>query len=61
MSPKEQYIDLCEARIEALEQEVNHLNNFIIREYSLRNISSETVLAMFNRYKKSLNEAQTEI
>ena len=53
--------DYTEARIEALEQEVNHLKNFIIREYSLRNISAETVLAMFNRYKKNLNEAQTEI
>ena len=58
MSAKEQYIDLCEARVEALEQEVNHLKNFIIREYSLRDIGAETVLAMFNAYKKALNETE---
>ena len=58
MSAKEQYIDLCEARVEALEQEVNHLKNFIIRDYSLRDISAETVLAMFNAYKKAINETQ---
>lgn len=50
--------DYTEARIEALEQEVNHLKNFIIRDYSLRDISAETVLAMFNRYKKNLNETE---
>lgn len=58
MSAKEQYIHLLEARLEALEQEVNHLKNFIIRDYSLRDISAETVLAMFNRYKKNLNETE---
>jgi len=58
MSAKDQYIDLCEARIEALETELNHLKNFIIRDYSLRDISAETVLAMFNAYKKALNETE---
>jgi len=58
MSVKEQYIQLLEARIEALETEINHLKNFIIRDYSLRDISAETVLAMFNAYKKALNETE---
>lgn len=58
MSSKDQYIQLLEARVEALEQEVNHLKNFIIRDYSLRDISAETVLAMFNAYKKALNETE---
>jgi hypothetical protein len=50
--------DYNEARIEALEQELNHLKNFIIRDYSLKDISAETVLAMFNAYKKALNETE---
>lgn len=58
MSAKDNYIDLCEARIEALEKEVNHLKNFIIRDYSLRDISSDTVLAMYEAYKKNNNEDQ---
>jgi len=58
MSAKDNYIDLCEARIEALEKEVNHLKNFIIRDYSLRDIGSDTVLAMYEAYKKNNNEDQ---
>jgi hypothetical protein len=50
--------DYNEARIEALEQELNHLKNFIIRDYSLKDISAETFLAMFNAYKKALNETE---
>lgn len=58
---KDQYLDLCEARVEALETELNHLKNFIIRDFSRREIDADSVLAMFNAYKKALNETQTEI
>lgn len=61
MSFKDQYLDLCEARVEALETELNHLKNFIIRDFSRREIDADSVLAMFNAYKKALNETQTEI
>lgn len=61
MSFKDQYLDLCEARVEALEKEINHLKNFIIRDFSRREIDADSVLAMFNAYKKALNETQTEI
>ena len=53
MSAKDQYIDLCEARIEALERELNTLKNFIIRDYSLRDISAEAVMDMYNAYKEN--------
>lgn len=64
---KDQYLDLCEARVEALEKELNHLKNFIIRDFSRREIGADSVLAMFNAYKDNLkkisglNETQTEI
>ena len=58
---KDQYLDLCEARVEALETELNHLKNFIIRDFDRREIGADSVLAMFNAYKKALNETQTEI
>jgi len=51
---KDQYLDLCEARVEALETELNHLKNFIIRDFSRREIDADSVLAMFNAYKKNL-------
>jgi hypothetical protein len=53
MSAKDQYIDLCEARIEALERELNTLKNFIIRDYSLKDISAEAVMDMYNAYKEN--------
>ena len=51
---KDQYLDLCEARVEALETELNLLKNFIIRDFSRRDIDADSVLAMFNAYKKNL-------
>ena len=53
MSAKDQYIDLFEARIEALQRELNTLKNFIIRDYSLRDISAEAVMDMYNAYKEN--------
>jgi cob(I)alamin adenosyltransferase len=56
MSVSEQYAKLLEARVEALEKEVNHLKNFIIRDYSLKGIGAETVMDMYNNYKKNETE-----
>ena len=56
MSVSEQYAKLLEARVEALEKEVNHLKNFIIRDYSLKGIEAETVMDMYNNYKKNETE-----
>ena len=53
MSVQEQYIDLLEARVEALERELNTLKNFVIRDYSLKGISSDTVMDMYNAYKET--------
>jgi len=53
MSVKEQYIQLLEARVEALEKEINTLKNFVIRDYSLKGISAETVMDMYNAYKEA--------
>jgi len=55
---KDQYLDLCEARVEALETELNHFKNFVFRDFSRREINADSVLAMFNAYKKSLNETE---
>jgi len=55
---KDQYLDLCEARVEALEKELNHFKNFVFRDFSRREINADSVLAMFNAYKKSLNETE---
>ena len=53
MSVKEQYIHLLEARVEALEKEINTLKNFVIRDYSLKGISAEAVMDMYNAYKET--------
>lgn len=59
MSIKDQYLDLCEARVEALEKEVNHLKNFIIRDYEPRGINAETVMNLFNAYKDAQGQENT--
>ena len=51
MSAKDQYIDLCEARVEALANEVRLLKEFIIRDYARKGIDADTVMDMFNAYK----------
>ena len=52
MSINEQYTSLCEARIEALEKEVNLLKQFIIRDYATKQIDADTAMAMFENFKK---------
>jgi hypothetical protein len=51
MDIKDQYLNLCEARVEALTKEMNHLKMFIIRDYARKGIDAETVMDMFNAYK----------
>ena len=57
MSAKDQYIDLCEARVEALANEVRLLREFIIRDYSLKGISAESAMNLFKAFKES-NEGE---
>lgn len=63
MSAKDQYIDLCEARVQALEKELQLLTDWVCRNNEvLRDISPETTMDMFNAYKQSrLIEDETEI
>jgi len=57
MDIKDQYIDLCEARVEALANEVRLLREFIIRDYSLKGISAESAMNLFKAFKES-NEGE---
>lgn len=56
MSVKDNYIDLCEARIEALTRELDLLKQFVCREYRFKGISDETTMALFGAFKASQNE-----
>ena len=58
MSIKDQYLDLCEARVDALTKEINHLKMFIIRDYARKGIDAETVMDMFKAYK--INEDRSK-
>lgn len=58
MSVKDQYIDLCEARVEALANEVRLLREFIIRDYSLKGISAEGAMKLFDAFKSNYDETQ---
>jgi len=56
MDIKDQYLDLCEARVDALANEVRLLKEFIIRDYSLKGISAQAAMDMFKAFKE--NETQ---
>ena len=58
MDIKDQYLNLCEARVEALTKEMNHLKMFIIRDYARKGIDASTVMDMFNAYK--INEDRSK-
>ena len=58
MSVKDQYIDLCEARVEALANEVRLLKEFVIRDYSLKGISAEGAMKLFDAFKSTYDETQ---
>ena len=53
MSTKDQYIDLCEARVEALANEVRLLKEFIIRDYAAKGISGTMAMDSFKEFKKN--------
>jgi hypothetical protein len=57
MDIKDQYLELCEARVEALANEVRLLREFIIRDYSLKGISAESAMNLFKAFKES-NETE---
>jgi len=57
MDIKDQYLELCEARVEALANEVRLLKEFIIRDYSLKGISAESAMNLFKAFKES-NEGE---
>jgi|TARA_R110000787_G_scaffold42718_4_gene104975 hypothetical protein len=59
MSIKDQYLDLCEARVEALVKENELLMKFISRDYSLKGISEETVNALFQSFKANENTTKS--
>lgn len=58
MSLKDQYIDMCEARVEALANEVRLLKEFVIRDYSLKGISAEGAMKLFDAFKSTHDETQ---
>lgn len=53
MSAKDTYIDMCEARIDALADEVRLLREFIIRDYSMKGISAQGAMDLFKAFKES--------
>ena len=53
MSTKDQYIDLCEARVEALVNEVRLLKEFIIRDYATKGISGQMAMDLFKAFKEN--------
>ena len=58
MDIKDQYLDLCEARVEALANEVRLLKEFVIRDYSLKGISAEGAMKLFDAFKSTHDETQ---
>ena len=58
MSMKDQYIDLCEARVEALYNEVRLLKEFIIRDYATKGISGEMAMDLFKAFKENEDSSQ---
>lgn len=58
MSIKDQYLDLCEARVEALANEVRLLKEFIIRDYATKGISGQMAMDLFKAFKESENNSQ---
>lgn len=58
MSMKDQYIDLCEARVEALYNELRLLKEFIIRDYATKGISGEMAMDLFKAFKENEDSSQ---
>jgi hypothetical protein len=60
MDIKDQYLELCEARVEALANEVRLLKEFIIRDYSLKGISAESAMNLFKAFKESNEDSNQD-
>ena len=60
MDIKDQYLELCEARVEALANEVRLLREFIIRDYSLKGISAESAMNLFKAFKESNEDSNQD-
>lgn len=57
MSVKEDYINLCEARIEALEKELKMMTDWICRDnLLLRELPRQVTLDQFECYKEGVRE-----
>ena len=62
MSVKEQYTQLLEARVEALEKELQLMTDWICRDnLLLRGLSRQVTLDQFKCYKEGVKEDETEI
>ena len=53
MDIKDQYLELCEARVEALANEVRLLKEIIIRDYAAKGISGTMAMDLFKAFKKN--------
>ena len=62
MSVKEQYIHLLEARVEALEKELQLMTDWICRDnLLLRELPRQVTLDQFKCYKEGVQEDEAEI
>ena len=62
MSVQEQYIDLLEARVEALEKELQLMTDWICRDnLLLRELPREVTLDQFKCYKEGVKEDEATL
>lgn len=62
MDIKEQYLNLCEARVEALEKELQLMTDWICRDnLLLRGLSRQVTLDQFKCYKEGVKEDETQV
>ena len=62
MSVQDQYIELLEARVEALEKELQLMTDWICRDNRiLRGLSPEITLDQFKCYKEGVKETETTL
>ena len=52
MDIKDQYLELCEARVEALLKEVELHQKYLIRVASLKGLSAQAALDLFKAFKE---------
>ena len=62
MDIKDQYLNLCEARVEALEKELQLMTDWICRDNRvLRGLSPEITLDQFKCYKEGVKEDEATL